>query len=228
MTATTEILGRSFVAEIIGPAGAGKTSLSRLLQSGNDVRAGLSVWGLPLTSLAVSAVASLPNLASLCRHRRPFDWENLKLIVQHNALLRLIRRESAKGQTLLLDEGTVFALSKLRAFGPQDAASDDRDRWMQTLYNKLAPALNAVIWLDAPDAILASRIRERGKSHRMKERSDTEIANHLSRYRNSFERVVSELSKRDVDGFKVIRFSTDRMSLEEIATKVLAHARTRV
>ena len=229
MIAASEILGRSFVAEIIGPAGAGKTSLSRLLQSGDNVRAGLSLWGMPLTSLMVSAVASLPNLAAVCRNRERFDWEDLKLIVQHNALLRLIRRESAKGhQTLLLDEGTVFALARLGAFGPQDTVADHSDRWMQSLFNKLAPALNAVIWLDAPDAILASRIRERGKAHRMKERSDTEIADHLSRYRNSFERVVSELSKRNVDGFKVIRFSTDRMSLEEIATKVLAHARARV
>ena len=228
MTAATEILGRSFVAEIIGPAGAGKTSLSRLLQSDDEVRAGLSVWGLPLTLLTVSAVSSLPNLAAVCRNRKRLNWENLKLVIQHNALLRLVRRESAKGhQTLLLDEGTVFALAKLRLFGHQDTSSDDSNGWIDGLLNKLAPTLNAVIWLDAPDAILASRIRGRGKSHRMKEGSDTEIADHLSRYRNSFERVVSELSKRNVDGFKVIRFSTDQMSLEEIATKVLAHARAR-
>ena len=222
----TEILDHSFVAEIIGPAGAGKSTLSRLLQGQNDVRAGLSVWGLPLGLLAASAVASLPDLASLCRNRKRFAWEDLRLVIQHNALLRLIHRESAKGQqTLLLDEGTVFALAKLRAFSLQNAG--DCDPLMQSLFNKLAPTLNAVVWLDAPDAILARRIREREKPHRMKERSDTEIANHLSSYRKSFERVVAEISKRNGGGFKVFRFSTDVVPLEEIATKVLAHARAR-
>ena len=226
---TSEPAGRSFVAEIIGPAGAGKSSLSRLLQSGNDVRAGLSVWGLPLTLLAVSAIASLPNLASLCRYRKRLNWEYLKLVIQHNALLRLIRRESSKGhQTLLLDEGTVFALAKLRAFGLQNAESGECDDRMQSLFNKLAPTLNAVVWLDAPDAILAGRIREREKPHRMKDKSDAEISNHLSRYRDSFESVVAEISKRNSGGFKVFRFSTDGVPLEEIATKVLAHARTRI
>ena len=225
---TSEILNRSFVAEIIGPAGAGKSTLSRLLQSQNDVRAGLSVWGLPLTLLAVSAIASLPNLASLCRNRSRLGWEDLKLVIQHNALLRLIRRETGKRhQTLLLDEGTVFALAKLRAFGLQNADSGDYDPWMQSLLNKLAPTLNAVVWLDAPDAILARRIREREKPHRMKERSDTEISDHLSRYRNSFEGVVAEITKRNAAGFKVFKFSTDRVPLEEIATQVLAHARAR-
>jgi len=224
----SELAGRSFVAEIIGPAGAGKSSLSRLLQSGNDVRAGLSVWGLPLGLLTVSTFASLPNLASLCLSRTSLGWEDLKLVVQHNALLRLIRRECGKGeQTLLLDEGTVFALAKLRAFRNQDVAVGDSDRWMQSLLNKLAPTLNAVIWLDAPDTILAGRIREREKPHRMKDRSDAEIANHLSRYRNSFERVVAEISKRNGSSFKVFRFSTDGVPLEEIATQVLAHARAR-
>lgn len=227
MIAASEIPSRSFVAEIIGPAGAGKTSLSRLMQDGNDVRTGLSVWGLPLSLLTVSAFGSLPTLASLCRQRQRLNWEDLKLVIQHNALLRLIRRESAKGrQTFLLDEGNVFALAKLRGFGSQDGV--DSDPLMQSLFNELAPTLNAVVWLDAPDAILARRIREREKSHRMKEKSDSEIADHLSRYRNSFERVVAEVSKRNGDGFKVFRFSTDRVPLEEIATTVLAHARAQV
>jgi broad-specificity NMP kinase len=226
--AASEIAGRSFVAEIIGPAGAGKTSLSRLMQSGNDVRSGLSVWRLPARLLIVSAVRSVPTLISWCRRRERISWEDLKLVIQHNALLRLIHRESAKGhQTFLLDEGNLFAIAKLRAFGFQDGLKEN-DPLMQSLFNKLAPTLNAVVWLDAPDAILARRIREREKSHRMKEKSDSEIADHLSRYRNSFERVVAEVSKRNGDEFKVFRFSTDLVPLEEIASTVLAHARARV
>lgn len=213
-------LSQSFVAEIIGPAGAGKTSLSHLLRRGKDVRGGLSVWRLPITLLAVSALWSLPNLLALCRSRS-FGWEDVKLVIQHNALLRLVRRESSKGyQALLLDEGTVFALAKLSAFGHKNVVADGSDRWMQSLFNRLAPMLTAVIWLDAPDTVLAKRIRERDKPHRMKYVSDAEIRDHLALYRKSFEQVVSQLRQRS--GLKVFRFSTDQEPLEAIAQKVLS------
>lgn len=215
---------RSFVAEIIGPAGSGKTSLSRLLRRSENVRAGLSLWGLPPTLLALGAISSLPNLLALLRNRKRFSSEDVRLIIQHNALLQLVRRESAKGhQALLLDEGTVFALAKLRAFGPQQVIAGHSDGCMQGLFNKLAPALNAVIWLDAPDDVLARRIREREKPHRMKNESDAEIQNHLSHYRSAFEQVVGELGKRN--GLRVFRFSTDQVPLEDIAAKILSLAR---
>jgi shikimate kinase len=219
---------RSFVAEIIGPAGAGKTTLTQLLRNGNNVRAGLSVWGLPLSLLSVSALSSVPDLVRFCRRRKHLSWEDLKLVVQHNALLRLINREGAKGyQALLLDEGNVFALAKLRAFGCGDALANSSTDWMQSLANKVAPVIDAVIWLDAPDSVLARRIRERDKDHRMKKKSDAEIQKHLSLYRSSFERVVDELKKRNGHNLRVFRFSTDQMPMEQIAAKVLMQARAR-
>jgi hypothetical protein len=218
----SQSLNKSFVAEIIGPAGSGKTTLSQLLRNGNNVRTGLSVWGLPLTLLLASAFSSLPNLAAFCRQRKSLSWEDLKLVVQHNALLRLINREGAKGyRALLLDEGAVFALAKLRAFGHGDAGIG-WEPWMQGLINKAAPSLDAVIWLDAPDRVLARRIRERQKDHRMKDKSDAEIERHLSLYRGSFERVVGELRQRH--GLKVFRFSTDELPMEQIAARVLLQA----
>jgi shikimate kinase len=221
----TQKLNKSFVAEIIGPAGSGKTTLLQLLRNGNNVRTGLSVWGLPLPLLFASAFSSLPNLAAFCRQRKPFSWEDLKLVVQHNALLRLISVEGTKGyRALLVDEGAVFALAKLRAFGGADAAIAS-EAWMQGLLNKVAPSLDAVIWLDAADAVLAQRIREREKDHRMKDKSDAEIQKHLSLYRGSFERVVDELRQRN--GLKVFKFSTDELPMEQIAARVLLQARAR-
>jgi len=216
----------SFVAEIIGPAGSGKTSLSRLLHRG-DVRVGLSVWGLPPVLLALSTFASLPTLFALGRSPKRVGWDDVKLVIQLNALRLLLHRESLKGyQTLLLDEGTVFALAKLYSFGAGHTAPDDSDLWMQGLFDRLAPLLDAVIWLDAPDAVLAQRIRQRDKAHRVKGESDAEICKHLAAYRKSFEWIISELSRRN--GIKVFRFSTDQASLEEIAAQVLAQARVRV
>jgi hypothetical protein len=227
VTVAESKLSQNFVAEIIGPAGAGKTSLSHLLRGSADIRAGLSVWRLSPALLALSIFSSLPNVVALCRSSKRVGWDDVKLVIQLNALRRLLHRESSKGyQTLLLDEGTVFALAKLYSFGPGHTTPDDSDLWMQDLFNNLAPLLDAVIWLDAPDSVLARRIRQRDKPHRLKHGSDAEIREHLAGYRESFEWVVSELSRRNA--LKVFRFSTDQEPLEEIAAQVLAQARVRV
>jgi broad-specificity NMP kinase len=220
----TQTLTKSFVAEIIGPAGSGKTSLTQLLLT-RDVRAGLSVWRLPLALLAVSSISSFPNLVKAWRHQKGLRWDDLKLIIQYHALLRLIAKETAHGHTaLLLDEGSVFALAKLQAFGPRLQGIDPG--WMDSLIIKLAPALNAVIWLDAPDSVLAQRIRQRDKSHRMKDKSDAEISKHLSQYRGAFENVVAQLASRN--GLKILKYSTAEMPLDEIANRVMAEARAGV
>jgi hypothetical protein len=212
---------RPFTAEIIGPAGSGKSTLTSLLR-GRDARikTGLGIWGLPLPLLAASTFSSLTDLVGLFGRGR-FTLEDIKLVIQINALRRLLRRESTKGyRALLLDEGGVFGLAKLRFGG--DAEAPDSIRWMTGLFNRVGPTLDAVIWLDAPDAVLARRIQERAKPHRTKNLSEVEIFEHLGRYREAFERVMLELTRRNA--VKVIRFRTDREPLEEIANQILAGA----
>jgi broad-specificity NMP kinase len=214
---------RSFTAEIIGPAGAGKSTLTGLL-GGRDVRirTGLSIWGLPLPLLATGAFSSLTDLVALFGTRR-FSLEDLKLVIQINTLQQLLRRESEKGyRLLLLDEGEVFGLARLRAYRTGSVASDST-AWMSSLLNRVAPTLDVVIWLDAPDAVLAQRIRERDKPHRTKNLREADICEHLGRYRAAFEQVMSELTRRSP--LKVITFRTDRQPLEEIANQILAGAR---
>jgi deoxyadenosine/deoxycytidine kinase len=217
------------VAEIVGPAGAGKSSLTKVLRERDrSLRTGLSVWGLPPTLLCLNAVLSLPRFVGLYRSRGRIRRDEVKLIVRLSALHQLLGRESSKNyRTLLLDEGTIFALVKLLAFGDNTKGngsgggrSNHLDAWTQSLLNRWARRLDAVIWLDAPDEVLAERIRSRGKAHRVKDKTDAEIFSFLARYRESYERVISELNARH--GLKVIRFSTEHQSLEEMADLILA------
>lgn len=206
----------TLVAEIVGPAGSGKSTLAGALERRDGrVRAGLGVWGLPAPLLLSTAFLSLPQLLGMWRRGGALGWDEAGLVVRLNALGRLLGRESSRpGRLLLLDEGTVFALAKLRAFGREGGARSARmvERW--------AGSLDAVVWLDAPDEVLAGRIRRRDKPHRMKSCSDEEISAFLARYREGFERVVAELCARR--GLKVIRVSTDAGTPEQIADEVLS------
>ena len=210
------------VAEIVGPAGAGKSTLARVLSERDEsLHAGLSVWGLPPSLLAINSFLALPKVFGLYRRRRRVRWDEVKLIVRLNALHHLLGRESSKSyKTLLLDEGTIFALVKLLTFSEESGANTRFDKWTQSLLGRWAGRLDAVIWLDAPDEVLAERIRSRAKAHRVKDKTDQEIYEFLERYRRSYERVLSELSARH--GLKLIRFSTEQESLEQIADQVLA------
>ncbi|MFN2491852.1 MAG: hypothetical protein ABR501_03095 [Pyrinomonadaceae bacterium] len=216
---------QTFVAEIIGPAGAGKTTLSQLLQQSADVRGGLSLWGSPAWLLTVGAFLSIPDLLTLFSVHRCLGWEEVKLVIQLNGLRLLLHLESTKGfSTVLLDEGMIFALAKLDQCGRGRSITHSRDEVLRLL-SPATKALNAVIWLDAPDGVLAQRIRERVKPHRIKHGPDADIHAHLGGYRTAFENVIAEL-KRSRD-LKVIRFNTDKEPLEQIAAKILAHARVR-
>jgi deoxyadenosine/deoxycytidine kinase len=212
---------QNVVAEIVGPAGAGKSTLTQVLRERDGtLRTGLSVWGLPSSLLIMNSFWALPKVFGLYRSRRRIRWDEVKLIIRLNALHQLLGRESSKNyKTLLLDEGTIFALVKLLAFSDEKGKSNRFDNWTQSLLSRWASRLDAVIWLDAPDAVLAERIRTRSKNHRVKDKTDQEIYEFLARYRRSYERVISELTTRH--GLKLIRFSTEHETLEQIADHVL-------
>ena len=206
----------ALVAEIVGPAGAGKSTLAEALgRRGGGVRAGLGVWRLPARLLVSSALGSLPQLLRMCRGGGRPGLQELALVVRLNALGRLVGREAAgRERFVLLDEGTVFALAKLDAFGRAEGR-------LRGLVERWAGVLDAVVWLDAPDEVLARRIRARSKPHRMKARTDEEISAFLARYRESYERVVAELGAGG--RLRVIRLSTgDGETPERIAERALA------
>ncbi|HEV3469357.1 MAG TPA: AAA family ATPase [Pyrinomonadaceae bacterium] len=206
----------ALVAEIVGPAGAGKSTVAEVLgRGGAGAAARLGVWRLPAGLLLSSAFLSLPQLVGMLRGRGRPGFQELALVVRINALGRLVGREAARRQRfVLLDEGTVFALAKLYAFGRAEGR-------LRGLVRRWAGMLDAVVWLDAPDEVLARRIRGRAKPHRMKARTDEEISAFLARYRESYERVVKELSAGG--RVRVIRLSTgEGETPERVAERVLA------
>ena len=213
-----------FVAEIVGPAGVGKSTLSRLLNHRDGtVRAGLSVWGLPPTLLFRNLWFALPVFLDLYGIGR-LPWDEVKQIVRLMALHQLLKQERWQHyQTLVLDEGAVFTLAKLCAFGRENIKSRFCEKWLQDFLRQWASTLDAVIWLDAPDSILTERIRARNKAHRVKEETDLEIHEFLARYRASYEKIISELIAHR--SLKVMRLNTELLAQERVADSVLAGLR---
>ncbi len=182
------------VVELVGPAGAGKSLVAeRLIGRGDVLRA--SVWNLPRALILESAVRSLPVLLRLCYETRALPHAELQQIVRLNALRLLVRRRAVGARLVLLDEGPVFALSWLRVFGHPQMQNGRLDSWWRRTVADWAGVLDRLVFLDAPEPLLLSRIRGRQKPDDVfRQMSDAEIRDLIARYRVAFERVIGDVA----------------------------------
>lgn len=207
--------------ELVGPAGAGKSSIGGELAARHAGRvAPGSLWGLPRLGLLRHACALLPAGArGVAPHRPHAVAAALLHLARVRTLHGLVRVHPPTGPLRLLDEGPVFGLAWLRMQhaglvhgGPLEAAwRDAAARWAHTL--------DAILWLDAPDAVLAHRIRERPKPHAMKGASTGDVAAFAASFRAALDAVIAAMG---ADAPRLLRISTARDSPQTAAARIAA------
>ncbi|UCE40562.1 MAG: AAA family ATPase [Candidatus Aminicenantes bacterium] len=120
---------------------------------------------------------------------------------------------------VILDQGPVYMLSELILFrGRRMIDLLSGKRW-EKIFKKWGQLIEGIIWLDTDDDVLAHRINTREKNHKIQGAS-------LSRFRDMFERNRKALDqaialfRADLPTQAVVRFDTDRLSLDEIVVKL--------
>jgi len=218
---------RPRILEIVGPAGAGKSTLYKSLSHySNEIRLGnfpdvrnlsnapFFIWYGLQTSLAFLRPPK-PNSRKLTR--REFAWLSIL-----NGWPKLLRKElKTSNEVIILDQGPVYLLAELGLFGPDFLRSDRATPIWETNYLQWAATLDAIVWLDAPDECLIQRIRNREKDHVVKDQTDPVVFEFLGRYRKMYEHILSGLADHRRD-LKVLYFDTGRKTTEEIASQILA------
>jgi hypothetical protein len=119
---------------------------------------------------------------------------------------------------ILLDHGPVFKLATLHAFGPDLLRTRALEPWWNEVFASWGSVLSTVIWLDAPDALLAARINTRAQRHAIKGRPEAEVVQFLARYRTAFGHILKGLAAHGDP--VVLRFDTNQVSIEQIARAV--------
>lgn len=213
------------IAEIIGPAGSGKTTLCHALRNCNgsihlsnfpDVRkisaAPFFIWnGLQISS----ALLGLSQRNSRKLTRREFAWLSIL-----NGWPGVLKRELKDNSVIILDQGPIYLMTETSEFGPNYLNRQDAEGFWRNLYSRWADMLDTIIWLDALDTDLLKRIHGRDKEHVVKDESVETTFEFLARYRKAYERIISNLSA-NYHSLKVFRFDTSQQSPDEIAKTLL-------
>jgi broad-specificity NMP kinase len=207
----------SMIVELAGPAGVGKSTLNRAL-SGPLAAVSGTLWGQPKSSLLKNGIQSIPGFIPLWRSARAPLWYETTNMVRLRTLLHSLRNPD-RSRTVIFDEGPIFALAWLRGFGHPVMRSLAADPWWQTTVHSWAGVIHAVVVLDAPDTVLAERIRVRPSDHEVKQASDAEISVWMARFREALDWVLAELTTEQ--GPIVVRLETTASAPEQIAQQVL-------
>jgi thymidylate kinase len=210
----------SRLVELVGPAGAGKSTLARVLPA-CDPRFALAsgVWRLPRRWQLWSALLLLPTLLAALLGGAPLRFAEFAQMVRIDTLRRLVARRGGDRRVLVMDEGPVFALAWLDAVYGRNG-DPGYAAWRRRAMGAWAAQLDVVVRLDAADPVIARRIKERAKPHAVKDRSPEDIAAFTARFRRSYDNVLAELVPR---GVPVLALRTDGGALIERAEQL--HAR---
>ena len=161
------------ILEVIGPAGAGKSSLCLLLARRERDH--------PHEHLGDTAVASHSGLALHATNPgRPLDAHRsaaLGGVQAHGAGAkspRRLQRMPGSFRLVVLDEGPIFTVTWLLVSGHRRIREGRLEDWWRWRLFEWASDLDFVVALDAADELLAQRIRARPKAHEIKHKSDEE------------------------------------------------------
>lgn len=216
--------GPARIVELVGPAGAGKTTVTRtLLQYSTKVKVAPDISLRRPKHLAISALSvplSLPVLWPGTHNGRWFTRDEFKSLIYLKTWPRVLTQQAANNRgAILLDQGPVFRLATLHAFGPEDIRKPAAVTWWNKMFKLWAPVLDIVIWLDAPNTVLEQRINTRTRWHLVKGKSKQDTSQFLDWYRISYHEVLTRLSANG--GPRLIKFDTSQTSTPEVVNAVL-------
>lgn len=219
--APTRQTDRPLVVALVGLAGAGKSSLGQaLIRLDPEVQTRPRVsWWRYLTSIP-------PLIRTFVRLHRPFRGvlgKEMKRLLRLHALQRLVH-ETTDCRILVFDEGPVYLLARILVYGGPGIKTRSFEQCWRRAIATWAAELDVIVWLEAPEELLAARLRARPQHPFTHTGTDDQSVRALFRaYREAFTRVIGELTA--AGGPRPWTVPTDRGSVDRTARELLARLR---
>lgn len=219
--------GKTKIIEIVGPAGAGKTTLYQALgcytdhiQLDNfpDVHKWSDAPFYILNGVRlVSSLVRLPKSNSRPLTRRELAW--MSILYGWSALLR--KQSQGNNKAIILDQGPIYLLAEMRLFGPEYLRQSSAESLWQDFYKRWQATLDMVVMLDAANDVLLERIRDREQDLIVKDQPAPVVYDYLNRYRTQYAFLLSTLAAKNTN-LKILRCDAGLMRPEEILNRFLS------
>jgi shikimate kinase len=221
---------RALIVEIVGPAGAGKTTLFQALEKLDPgfrtefLPPVWNFWYIPFfvkyILLLVPTLIRLKGNGDRNLNRRELAW--MAMLKGWPTILR--KKAEGDQKMILLDQGPIFLIALLSEFGPKSLRHSNMQGYWEKIIEQWIHTLDIVIWLDASDEILMQRIRTRRDEHLVKDKTDQEIKEFLAKYRVVYERLINTMMTNSRE-IRVLRIDTAKNSVDDIVRSVIEYSK---
>jgi hypothetical protein len=190
--------GRRPIIEIVGIAGAGKTTPRQILQQ----RHPRLQFRVPPPKVAYLSFLGehlfkwlLIHLSQNCDDRW-FTWEEIRNMGYLEIWIPHLQKQALKKQIIsILDPGSVYWLAVVREFGPKLAASKQYTNWWNEKLHQWRQALGLIVWLDAPLELLLHRVQNREEWHEAKGQTPEAVLEDFSRLKKRYDEIVHLMTR---------------------------------
>lgn len=220
---------RGLVVELVGLAGAGKSSVYQALQKKVTwIVEDYFVWDFSSIPFIIKNIIPLiPILIRLLgKGNKPLTRQDLACLVLLNGWPEILRKKVYNStKVILIDQGSISLMAYLSMCGPQSLHNANFQGWWQKIYEKWIQVLDIVVWLDTSEEVLIRRIRDRQQDHHIKLKSVRESREWLMRYRSAYEVVVNRLELNN-HRMRLLRIDSGNNSIDAIVETVISEIET--